>query len=263
LVVALIRPQWIGEPVSNVIAGRSIFLAVDLSGSMLEADMTWNGRAIERYQAVQAVVGQFVEQRRQDFIGLVVFGSFADIQAPLTPDVQAVSAILRDLRPGMAGDSTAIGDGLALAVKQLRLSESPDKVIILLSDGENKTGDVTPEQATTIAQQSDIKVYTIGFGGDRPTSFLGMLRGGGNEIDEQTLKTIADQTQGRYFRATSTQDLAQVFRTIDNLETSDRDDRDVRLVIEYYWLPLLASFVLILLAASLPWRRGARTDDLA
>jgi len=263
LVVALIRPQWVGEPVSNVIAGRSIFLAVDLSGSMLEPDMTWNGRAIERYQAVQAVVGQFVEQRRQDFIGLVVFGSFADIQAPLTPDVQAVSAILRDLRPGMAGDSTAIGDGLALAVKQLRLSESPDKVIILLSDGENKTGDVTPEQATTIAQQSDIKVYTIGFGGDRPTSFLGMLRGGGNEIDEQTLKTIAEQTQGRYFRATSTQDLAQVFRTIDNLETSDRDDRDVRLVIEYYWLPLLASFGLILVAASLPWRRGARTDDLA
>jgi len=263
LVVALMRPQWIGAPVSNVIAGRSIFLAVDLSGSMLEPDMSWNGRAIERYQAVQAVVGQFVEQRQQDFIGLVVFGSFAEIQAPLTPDVQAVSAILQDLRPGMAGDSTAIGDGLALAVKQLRLSESPDKVIILLSDGENKTGDVTPEQAMTVAQQSDIKVYTIGFGGDRQNGFFGMLRGAGNEIDEQTLKTIAEQTQGRYFRATSTQDLAQVFQTIDSLETSDRADREVRLVIEYYWLPLLLSFLLIMVATTLPWRLGAKPNDLA
>ncbi|WP_320823219.1 VWA domain-containing protein [Reinekea sp.] len=263
LVVALVRPQWIGAPVSNVIAGRSIFLAVDLSGSMLEPDMSWNGRAIERYQAVQAVVGQFVEQRQQDFIGLVVFGSFAEIQAPLTPDVQAVSAILRDLRPGMAGDSTAIGDGLALAVKQLRLSESPDKVIILLSDGENKTGDVTPEEAMTVAQQSDIKVYTIGFGGDRQNSFLARLTGTANDIDERTLKTIAEQTQGRYFRATSTQDLAQVFQTIDSLETSDRDDRDVRLVVEYYWLPLLLSFLLIMVATTLPRRLGAKPHDLA
>jgi Ca-activated chloride channel family protein len=263
LVVALVRPQWIGAPVSNVIAGRSIFLAVDLSGSMLEPDMSWNGRAIERYQAVQAVVGQFVEQRQQDFIGLVVFGSFAEIQAPLTPDVQAVSAILRDLRPGMAGDSTAIGDGLALAVKQLRLSESPDKVIILLSDGENKTGDVTPEEAMTVAQQSDIKVYTIGFGGDRQNSFLARLTGTANDIDERTLKTIAEQTQGRYFRATSTQNLAQVFQTIDSLETSDRDDRDVRLVVEYYWLPLLLSFLLIMVATTLPRRLGAKPHDLA
>lgn len=244
LVFALARPQWLGEPVMPSQAGRSLYLSVDLSASMLEQDMSWNGRAIERYQAVQAVVGEFVNQRKNDFIGLVVFGSFAEIQAPLTPDTQAIQAMLNDLRPGMAGDSTAIGDGLALAVKQLRESDSPDKVIILLSDGENTTGSVTPDQAMEIAFQSGIKVYTIGFGSNGQAGRLSLFNTR-SRIDEGTLREIAEQTNGQYFRAASTDDLISVFDTIDELETDNIEGEQRRQVNELYSWPLLASFLLL------------------
>jgi len=262
LVIALMRPQWIGEPIPNKHAGRSIFLSVDLSESMLKQDMQWNNRSIERYQAVQAVVGEFVEKRNKDFIGLVVFGSFAEIQSPLTPDTLAVRDIINDLRPGMAGGSTAIGDGLALAVKQLRESESEDKVIILLSDGENRTGDVTPEQATEIAIQSGIKVYTIGFAGTQRSSVFNLM-GGGSEVDERTLKEIADKTEGNYYRAKSTKDLKDVFDHISKLETTEREEREVRMIKEFYWLPLLLSLLLMIISVALPHVKGGKQYDAA
>lgn len=245
LIIALMRPQWVGEPIVNNERGRSLYLAVDISESMLERDMQWNGRAVERYQAVQAVVGEFIEQRDEDFIGLVVFGSFAAVQAPLTADTEAIKNILADLRPGMADGRTAIGDGLALAVKQLRESDTPDRVVILLSDGESNSGSVTPAQATQVAQQSDIKVYTIGFGGDGRQSIFGRLGFGGNGVDEQTLQNIASQTGGTYFRATSAQELSNVFNEIETLEPSDRDSATQRVVIEWYWCPLLLALALI------------------
>ena len=252
LVLALVRPIWIGEPIFDEAQGRNLYLSVDLSESMLERDMTWNGRAIERYQAVQAVVGEFVEKRSNDFIGLVVFGSYADIQSPLTPDTQAIKELLADLRPGMAEGSTAIGDGLALAVKQLRDSDSPDKVIILLSDGENNSGNVTPEQATQVAAQSNIKVYTIGFGSDGRNSLLGRFGFGGSGIDEATLKDIAEKTDGQYFRAASTQELINVFDLIEQLEPSEEHEDALRVVTELYWLPLLLSLCLLGLQSFFP-----------
>lgn len=246
LVLALVRPQFVGEPIVQTESGRSLYLAVDLSTSMLEPDMSWNGRVIERYTAVQLVVGEFVRERVNDFIGLVVFGEFAAVQAPLTPDTQALSKLLADLRPGMAGDSTAIGDGLALAVKQLRESDSPDKVIILLSDGENTAGTVTPEEAMTIAEQSDIKVYTIGFGGGRSQGLLGLL-GARSGLDEETLKAIAVRTGGEYYAAQSTSDLIDVFNTIDQLEQDERDGQERRQITELYSWPLALGFVLWLI----------------
>ena len=252
LVGALVRPLWIGAPIFDESNGRNLYLSVDLSESMLERDMTWNGRAIERYQAVQAVVGEFVENRKNDFIGLVVFGSYADIQSPLTPDTNAIKELLADLRPGMAEGSTAIGDGLALAVKQLRESNSPDKVIILLSDGENNSGNVTPEQATQVAAQSGIKVYTIGFGSDGRNSLLGRFGFGGSSIDEATLKDIAEKTDGEYFRAASTQDLIDVFKLIDQLEPSEEYEDQLRVVTELYWIPLSLSLLLLSLQTLLP-----------
>jgi Ca-activated chloride channel family protein len=244
LLTALARPQWIGPPVNNESKGRSLYFAVDLSESMLERDMDWNGRAIERYQAVQAVVGEFVTQRDQDFLGLVVFGSYAEIQSPLTPDTLAIKELLADLRPGMAEARTAIGDGLALSVKQLRESESQDKVIILLSDGENNSGSVSPEDATRVAQQSNIKVYTIGFGGNGRQSLFGSLGLNNSGIDEATLQDIAKETNGQYFRASSTRDLADVFKEIEKLEPSEEHSQDLRTIVELYWVTLLAAFMI-------------------
>lgn len=247
LVFALMRPQWIGEPVQNTLAGRSLFLSVDLSESMLEQDMSWNGRPIERYKAVQAVVGEFVDKRNHDFIGLVVFGSFADIQSPLTPDTHAIRSLLNDLQPGMAGGSTAIGDGIALAVKHLRESDSPDKVIILLSDGENRSGSVSPEQATTLAVQNGITIHTIAFGSDASTNLFGFMRVPSAQVDEKTLREIAEKTNGQSFRAVSTDDLKRVFDLIDSLEPSERNDKDIRLVKEWYAIPLGLSFCLLIM----------------
>jgi Ca-activated chloride channel family protein len=259
LVISIARPQWIGEPLQDESKGRALYLSVDLSESMLERDMTWNNRAIERYQAVEAVVGEFVEQRQQDFIGLVVFGSFAEIQSPLTPDTNAINDMLADLRPGMAGGSTAIGDGLALAVKQLRESESIDKVIILLSDGENNSGSVTPEQAMQVAKQSDIKVYTVGFGSDGSNSLLGRFGFGGRGVDEETLKRIATETSGEYFRATNTRELAEVFKLIETLEPAEEYVQDQRLLTELYWISLALALIAMFCQGLIPVLLGKRS----
>lgn len=261
LILALMRPQWLGEPVAVEQQGRALYLSVDLSESMLEQDMRWNNRAISRYQAVQSVVGEFVGQRQGDFIGLVVFGSYADVQAPLTSDLEAVQQLLADLRPGMADSRTAIGDGLALAVKQLREADTEDRVVILLSDGENNSGQITPEQATQVAAQSQIRVYTIGFGADAGNSFLGQFGLRGNSIDEATLKAIAEQTGGRYFRAASTQALNGVFEKIDELEPGLDDQKTSRQVNELYWLVLMAAVagnLLLIFRPRLKSRRAQR-----
>ena len=246
LVLALTRPQWIGPPLDSESQGRAIYLSVDISESMLERDMRWNNRPINRFQAVQAVVKEFIENRVQDYIGLVVFGSFAEVQSPLTADSKALVGILDDVLPGMAGQSTAIGDGLAVAAKQLRDSPAKDKVIILLSDGENRTGNLTPEQAIEVAKASDIKVYTIGFGSDSRSSLFGGfgLNLGGSGIDETTLKEIAQQTGGQYFRATTSQELLNVFQAIEQLEPSQEHITQQHMVIELFWLPLLGFIVL-------------------
>ncbi len=251
LVLACMRPQWIGPPLDNESQGRAIYLSVDMSDSMREQDMRWNGRAISRFQAVQAVVKEFIEDRQKDFIGLVVFGSFAEIQSPLTPDTQALSNILDDLLPGMAQPKTAIGDGLAVAAQQLRESPAKDKVIILLSDGENTSGQVTPEEATKVAKASDIKVYTIGFGGDGRQSLFGQFGFNlGSGVDEQTLKRIAEQTDGQYFRASSSQELIDVFNAIEQLEPSEEHVKQQRVVVELFWIPLIV-FTALTLAAPL------------
>ncbi|TXR54111.1 vWA domain-containing protein [Reinekea thalattae] len=248
LVLALMRPQWIGEPIDNALTGRSIFLSVDLSESMLTEDMQWNGQRTYRYRAVQEVVGEFVQHRQGDFLGLVVFGSFAAVQSPLTADTQAVHRLLFDLIPGMAGKSTAIGDGLAQSVKQLRDSKSNDKIIILLSDGENNAGSVEPEDAIIAAQKSGIRVYTIGFGGDVSNrSLFSLMNSSG--VDEATLTDIAVKTGGQYFRTRSASQLQQVFEKINQLETSEKEFDNLRLVRELYWLPL--SLCLIFLATPL------------
>lgn len=258
LLLAAMRPQWVGEPIFDQQRGRALYLAVDLSESMLERDMRWHGQPIERYQAVQAVVSEFVSKRAGDFLGLVVFGEFAEVQAPLTPDTAAISGLLADLRPGMAGGKTAIGDGLALSAKQLREADSEERVIILLSDGANNSGQVTPEEAISVALQSNIRVYTIGFGSDRGQSLFGRLNLGSGSLDEQTLKRIAASTDGQYFRASSATELIEVFRNIDRLEPNEVDDQPQRRVSEWYWLPLAAALLLLLLQMGvrqfLAWR---------
>ena len=243
LCVAAARPQFVGEPIRLQNESRDILLVLDISTSMLEQDFSYNGRRISRLDAVKKVVSEFTDKRANDRIGLILFGTRAYLQAPLTFDKAGVKTILWSMAAGMAGDSTSIGDALALALKTLRNApQKEEKIIILLTDGENNDGSLSLGQAIKLAADENIKVYTIGVGS--PNVFFKMLSLASPGVDEQGLNLLAQTTKGRYFRAENTQDLQKVYELIDTLEASSADERYIRETKELYYIPLLAAFVL-------------------
>lgn len=236
LVLAAARPQWLGEPLPLPQAGRDLLLAVDISGSMLEEDMRIGNRIVDRLTAVKAVAGDFVERRAGDRIGLILFGSEAYLQAPLTFDRATVRTLLFEAQIGLAGRETAIGDAIGLAVKRLRDAPNPERVLILLTDGANTAGSISPAKATELAAATGLRIHTIGFGA-APRGVFGLLRGG-NEIDEETLAAIAGQTGGRYFRARDIDELLGIYATLDQLEPVEGVATTLRPVDELYAWPL-------------------------
>lgn len=245
LVLAMSRPQWVGEPIRIHRQSRDILLVMDISNSMEEPDFVINHRPVSRLNAVKKVAGDFIDRRSDDRIGLILFGTRAYLQSPITYDKAAVKQILYSMQAGMAGNSTAIGDALGLALKSLKGSKNTeDKIIILLTDGENNDGSVTLPQAVKLAKETGVKIYTIGVGGDRKdfASFFGLRLGG--EVDEAGLKQIADDTSGTYFRARDTEGLQKVYEAIDELEPNQNEDSFVQETKEFYYIPLLAALVL-------------------
>ncbi len=158
LVLAAVRPQWLGEPVQLPVSGRDLMLAVDLSGSMEQQDYTLNGRPVNRLEVVKAVAGRFIERRVGDRLGLILFGSRAYVQTPMTYDRGTVQAMLDDAVIGLAGRETAIGDAVTLAVKRLREQPEDNRVLILLTDGANTAGGVEPRDAAALAAQAGVRV---------------------------------------------------------------------------------------------------------
>lgn len=246
VITALARPQWVGEPVRVHNFSRDILLVMDISTSMEEPDFALNGRPVSRLSAVKKVAGEFIDKRGEDRIGLVLFGTRAYLQAPITFDKAAVKQILYAMQAGMAGNSTAIGDALGLALKSLKDSGNLDKkIIILLTDGENNDGSVTLPQAVKLAKEAGVKIYTIGVGGDGSdfASFFGLRMDGGG-VDEAGLRQIARDTEGTYFRAKNTASLQKVYAAIDELEPTENEDTFVQEVREFYYIPLLAALAL-------------------
>jgi len=257
LTVAAMRPIWTGTPHRLQDRGRDIMLVTDISTSMLETDFVFQGRRLKRLDAVRAVVSDFVDRRQSDRLGLILFGTRAYLQAPLTYDRHSVQEILWSMDAGMAGNSTSIGDALGLALKNLS-AEKPDsrnKVIILLTDGENNDGSLSLPEAVDLARREDVKVYTIGVGGrgfNLADAFFGIQN---QSLDEKSLKELAAQTKGRYFRADDLNSLTNVYRAIDALEPEDQLQNLVYPRRELYYLPLLAAFLLTMLGL---WRlKGA------
>ncbi len=254
LVLAAARPQWIGEPVRLKNESRDIMLVMDISNSMLEQDFSLNGQRINRLLAVKRAASEFLKKRSQDRVGLILFGTRAYLQAPLTFDKQSVDEILWSMEAGMAGNSTSIGDAAGLALKTIKDSKDPqNKIIILLTDGENNDGSLSLAQAIKLAQEEKIKIYTIGVGSDRNffASFLGMQLGGA--LDERGLKDLAAATKGQYFRAEDSAGLQKIYDTIDQLEPTSRDDRFIQETHELYYIPLLAA---VAAAMALAWAAG-------
>ncbi len=243
LVLAAARPQWQGEPVALPVSGRDLMLAVDLSGSMQEQDFILNGKRVDRLAATKAVAGEFIERRKGDRLGLILFGEQAYLQVPLTFDRRTVRTLLNEALINIAGQKTAIGDAIGLAVKRLR-DKTGERILILLSDGQNTAGVIGPIQAAELAAQEQLKIYTIGIGADAGSSFFGMSIGGGSGLDEATLTRIAKNTGGRYYRARNTRQLAEIYSEIDRLEPIEVEDQMYRPVQSLFHWPLALALIL-------------------
>ena len=248
LILAASRPFWLGDPVSRTVSGRDLVLAVDISGSMNEADMTLNGESASRLAVLKLVVGQFLERRRGDRIGLILFGTNAYTYVPLTFDLDFLSLLLEDVSTGLAGRHTAIGDAIGLAMKSMRKQQSRHQVLVLVTDGSNTAGFENPVVAAQAAAQRGMTIYSIGIGTDAET--LGRIYGAnsiptGVALNEQVLASIAEVANGRYFRATNLAALEQIYLELDKLEPVDYQYQSHRPRLELYRLPLLAALVLL------------------
>ena len=252
LVVAAARPQIGKTQTERKSEGLDIVLAIDTSGSMRALDLKLNGSRYDRLTVVKNVILEFIEKRVDDRIGMVVFGSEAFTQAPLTLDHDVLRQFLADIEIEMAGPSTAIGDGLVTAVKRLKDLESKSKIIILLTDGENTAGSVRPTEAAEAAATLGIKVYTIGVGssGMAPmpvrTVFGTSTRNVKVNLDEKTLEEIAQLTGGKSFLASDTKALRQVYENIDQLEKTEVEIREYVDYKEASYVFLWPAFALML-----------------
>lgn len=251
LVLAATRPQWLGNPEPVPATGRRLLLAVDVSGSMATRDMAGD---YSRLQVVQKVAGDFIHRRHGDQVGLILFGTRPYLQTPLTTDLNTVEQFLNEAVIGIAGQQTAIGDAIGLAIKRLQSNHDPavhkgDTVLILLTDGSSNTGAMPPAEAAKLAAAAGLRIYTIGVGSDAQADFMGM---GGSDLDEDTLKNIAQTTGGEYFRATDADDLEKVYARIDKLEPSAAKAQWYRPRDE--WFPWPLGLALLLSLPAVLWR---------
>ncbi|MDB2384706.1 VWA domain-containing protein [Endozoicomonas sp.] len=256
LLLAASQPKWLGDPVQLKGSGRDLMLAVDLSGSMEIRDMEIRHQEVDRLSATKYVLSDFIERRAGDRLGLILFGSQAYLQTPLTFDRKTVQTLMDEAHIGMAGNKTAIGDALGLAVKHLRNRPEDSRVLILLTDGANTAGQITPMQAAKLAQEEHIKIYTIGMGAEEMiqpglfgSSFGASKVNPSADLDEKTLKEMAQLTGGRYFRARNTDELNQVYALLDQLEPVDQDEETFRPSKTLYPWPLGFAFIITLLMA--------------
>jgi Ca-activated chloride channel homolog len=252
LVLAASRPQWIGEIESVPVTGRDLLLAVDISGSMDTRDMILNRTAVNRLKVVKKVAGEFIQRRHGDRVGLILFGSRAYLQTPLTFDTETTATLLDESEIGLAGRETAIGDAIGLAVKRMRDDAAADRVLVLLTDGANTSGEVQPLQAAEFAARDGLTIYTVGVGADEMMvqDFFGSrVVNPSADLDEDTLRTIAERTGGRYFRARDAVSLEKIYEILDELEPVESDVEIIRPVDELFFWPLGIAFALALLAA--------------
>ena len=250
LVIAAARPQWTGEPVELPVSGRDLMLAIDISKSM-DHPIRHNSSSVSRITATKAVASSFIEKRVGDRIGLILFADQAYVQVPLTFDRATVNILLQEAFTGLAGQATAIGDAIGLAVKRvskqrgdntsstaIQKNISDDRVLILLTDGVSNRGEITPLKAAELAAKKGLKIYTVGIGNR-----------GSRELDETTLREIARITGGQYFRAYTTADLLKIYSLLDQLEPVEKEVKSYRPIKALFYLPLSAGLVLAALLA--------------
>jgi Ca-activated chloride channel homolog len=261
LVSALMRPELVDQFAQLRTSGYDLMLAVDLSGSMQALDYQRNGEQISRIDIVKSVVSDFVVQRQGDRVGLILFGSKAYLHVPLTLDTLSVRNMLNNVAVGEAGDQTAIGDAIGLAVHNLRSRPEKSRVIVLLTDGIDNASTIPPLEAAELARQYRIRIYTVGvgskglvpfpqgFGQTVPTEF---------DLDEGLLQKIASTTGGGYFRAANTRALQSIYAQINKLEKTNAGARTYTIHRPLYRYPLAIALILLLLIKLSPMLRTPR-----
>jgi len=259
LIAAAARPVWLGDPTTLPLKGRDLMLAVDLSGSMQTPDYMLEGKQVSRLDAIKSLAGDFIDRRVGDRVGLILFGTHAYLQTPLTFDRKTVHSMLSESAIGLAGGQTAIGDAIGLAVKRLRDSPEGDKILILLTDGVSNAGEVEPLKAAELAAREGITIYTVGIGADEmqiSTIFGTQTVKSDSDLDEGALRAIANATGGQYFRASDSAKLTEIYALLDKLHPVDRGQRTLRPRASVFYLPLAVGLLLAAIVLLLHGRRG-------
>jgi Ca-activated chloride channel homolog len=258
LLGAAARPVWLGEPLPLTVTGRDMMIAVDLSGSMEFRDMRLDGVETDRLTVVKSLLGDFIDHRHGDRLGLILFGAKAYVQAPLTHDRETIRILLEESFIGLPGRTTAIGDAIGLAIKRLEAQPADQRILLLLTDGANNAGRLSPLQAASLAASRQIRIYPVGIGSDASqqlasgSPFLAREADPSLELDEGTLREIAEVTGGRYFRVNESADFQGLRRQMDELEPALRDDGRRRTAQPLYPWPLGSALLGSLLFAL--WR---------
>jgi Ca-activated chloride channel family protein len=252
LVFAAARPQLYNISREIQSPGVDIMLCLDTSGSMQALDFTLDGKPVSRLAAVKKVVGEFIEKRELDRIGLVVFGTQAFTQSPLTLDKGLLMDLVNRMRIGMAGDQTAIGSAIAIGGKRLKELEAKSKILILLTDGRQTVDGLRPAEAADALQALGIKIYTIGVGGTEPAPFPVKTPFGTKiirqrlDLDEKTLMNVAEISSGQYFRAAETDRLQEIYGIIDQQEKTEVKVKEFFHFKELYFWFLVPAIILLL-----------------
>lgn len=239
IVTAMAKPQYIGEPLSKEISQREVLVSVDLSGSMATKDFKdKNGTAIDRLEAVKMVLGDFFKVREGEKIGLILFGNAAFVQAPFTQDLTALEHLLSELQIGMAGPQTALGDSIGLAVKMFQDSNVTDRMLIVMSDGDDTGSKVPPLTAAKLAKANGVSIFPIAIGDPK--------NAGEHPIDTETLKEIAKTTGGKFYYAWNTDELSDIYTQIDKLKPKEVKEITHRPKFDLFSYPLMAIIILML-----------------
>lgn len=248
LVLTAARPQFYNVSRDIKSPGVDIMLGLDTSGSMQALDFKLDNDPVSRLTAVKKVVSEFIKKREMDRIGLIVFGAEAFTQSPLTLDKGLLLGLVDRMEIGMAGDSTAIGSAIAIGGKRLKDLKAKSRILILLTDGRNNAGDVTPSQAAGAVKEFGVKIYAIGVGGKGPAPFRVKSFFGTRiihqrvDLDEETLKEVARIGRGKYYRASDTEALSEIYDIIDQEEKTEvmvKEFFHFRELYQYFLIPAL------------------------
>ncbi len=257
LVLAIMHPQLVDKKINISTKGRNIMIIADLSGSMRALDFSTKDKYINRLDVLKETTNSFISKRVGDNIGLILFADNAYNHVPLTSDLKSLQEMLSNTFIGMAGESTAIGDAIGLAVKKLRNFDSEASTIILLTDGENTAGTLDPITSSKIAKEYDIKIYVIGIGksGIAPVADeRGYISRMQVKIDEVALKNIAKTTNGKYFNVTSKDVMERIYEEINQLEKVENEARELLIKKQLYHIPLIGVILLLFLLILLPFK---------